>query len=271
MIQIGYFRAFVLVTIIYTVAVSCNNFLAREDDERGIYYDLQYPLIPASTDGGPPEDIIALYEEDASRMTVRMMLDLGGAAAAEIELPAGLTASLTNGLSAIYMASDIAARDSVVDMFHVHTYVLTTVYQINVIAGSAHIFMQAWSAGERFTGHSEIDSLMRRYDLHVKMYNVWSHNNYIALLRSGRPLNAWALAKTFDALADVARSMPTRWLGDGSDITVENGGKSWIYSFWYRWGDCQAGCGGAHQWSFRVSDEGVVTYLGSSGSSLPIR
>ncbi|MCH7574007.1 MAG: hypothetical protein IIA59_02690 [Candidatus Marinimicrobia bacterium] len=261
----------VLLALTLTIVLSCNGSVAHEEFETyesGVYYDLNYPLVPAQDQSSLPDSILALYEIDASRLTVRMMLALGGEAAGEIELPLFLKESLTNGLIAIYLASDLAPRDSVVEIYAVHTFWSPPLYEIIVSADSSRSFMRAWGAGERLTGRSAIDDLMIEYDLYLEHYYDWP-GSHAVVLKSVRPLNVTALANRFNSIAGVSYAEINGYCCDGSDITVEIIDLKWVYSFWLKWGDCPSGCISSHVWSFAVGTDGVVTFLEPSGSILP--
>lgn len=261
----------VLLSLTFAIVLSCNGSVAHEEFETyesGVYYDLNYPLVPPQDQSSLPHSILALYEIDASRLTVRMMLALGGAAAAGIELPADLTASLTNGLIAIYLDDDLASVDSVGDMFSIHTFPYLSLYEIIISADSSRSFMRAWAAGERLTGQSTIDDLMIEHDLQLGRYShyTWDH---IAVLQSGRPLNVTALASRFSSIAGVSFAQPNGVCCDGSDIVVELVDMNWVYTFLFKGGYCPIGCTIYYARSFAVGADGVVTFLEPSGSLLP--
>ena len=252
------------------VVSSCKNAVTSEEHETdvpGVYYDLNYPMIPDQEQSILPDSIRALYQTDASRLTVRLMLALGGDAANEVELPVFLVESLLNGLSAIYMAGNLAARDSVVDMFPIHTFLSPQMHEIIVSADSSRSFMLAWAAGNRFTGQSTIDGMLEKYDLHLENYYdfPWSH---AVVLRSGRPLNIAALAQRFSNVPGVGYAESSGYCCDGPDIGVEVIDMKWVFSFYLKWGDCSSGCIARHAWTFSVGADGFVAFLGSTGSPI---
>jgi hypothetical protein len=58
-------------------------------------------------------------------------------------------------------------------------------------------------------------------------------------------------------------------VGDGPDIRASVHGEGWRLDYSVGFGDCPAGCIYRHTWSFAVSGDGVVTFLGRSGEPPP--
>ena len=90
------------------------------------YHGYEYPVITEPSEIQVSDSIAALYREDAARLAVRIMLDVGGEAADEVEVPRDLWDALYNTILHFHDATELAARDTVVEMFPTSPYRLKT-------------------------------------------------------------------------------------------------------------------------------------------------
>lgn len=213
------------------------------------------------------DSLLDSYLEDASRLALREVARKGELAKQPVEIPEDLTLSLYRALLLVHSATDIAARDSVVNLYRIHTFPRPATRQLIVGLESSAEWAQAWREGKTETGNARIDALLRRYDLSLERFYDWSTDD-AAVLQAAAPLNIAALAAEFAPLAGVRYAEPNGYGGDGNDIGAERIAGAWRLAYSLGFGDCPAGCISRHFWTFEVSDAGNVTYLGSSGDPI---
>lgn len=222
-----------------------------------------FPLIPHASDEhlGDPER--AAYEEDAVRLALRRLEEIGSPALMEVYPPAVLVDGLYDALMLVTLF-DHPAKDSVAG---IHTFPVPETREILVGVDSTAAWVDAWRSGIAETGNPAVDDLMTTYGLEPDRFYEWAIGHY-AVLRAGAPLNATALATLFRSIDGVLAAETNRMGGDGNDIRARPRDGGWQLDYSVGFGDCPAGCINRHTWSFVVDGDGVVRYIGSSGDPL---
>ena len=227
----------------------------------------------SADDSHVPATERAAYDDDASRLALRAALATGVAAeSTTVEIRRDVAGSLYRALIRVYNATDLAARDSVVDIYRVHTLGNPPLRKIGVGVSRGAAWGDAWRRGDRLTGDSEIDALMETWQLELLWFLEMSSLDYdLAVLESAHPLNTLALAALFRTVDGVANADPNWMGGDGNDIRASRDSASWRLEYGVGFGDCPAGCTGRAVWAFRVFDDDGVRYEGSTGRPPPPR
>jgi hypothetical protein len=235
------------------------------------YYSYEYPLINPLDDSSIDETVRMNYQEDADRLALRIMQNLGGEAAAELDIPEELSNTIYQALLHVYISEGFSARDSVIDLYDIHTWPDPEMNRLIVMADSSTLWMQAWNQGLQTTGHTVIDSLMETYGLEVVDYVRGSSKSsrHSAVLLSPRRRNIAALAGLFRVIDGIYAADPDNPVGEGPDISVWAGDNTWQVDYSLGWGDCLSGCINRYDWTFTVSYAGDVDCLGSSGPVIP--
>lgn len=219
-----------------------------------------------------PDSVRAVYYEDAGRLVMRRLQEMQSLALNQIELPAPQVESMYRALARVYNATGLPVRDSVVDLYHIHTFPVPDVRRLTVLLAHGVGWADAWRRGQTLTGNPEVDTLLVRWDLTLDRFFGFTTVDYdLATLHAARPLNMFALGDRFRPIAGVRDASPSSWGGDGNDITAKPDGDAWLLDFSIGYGDCPAGCIGRRTWAFRVGSDGTVAYLGVSGSAPPTR
>ncbi len=208
------------------------------------------------------DSVATAYHEDAVRLVARA----DGPAGPVRPSPAAV-AVLENALLRVYAAT-LPAADSVTRRHPIHTFPDPPTRELIVSIAQGNRWADAWRAGRALTGEPAVDSVVQAYGLSVAKYYAWSSGD-AALLRSGEPLNAPALARLLQGAPGVRDAQPNRAIGGGDDIRARLEAGAVVLDYSVAWGDCPAGCINAHVWHFRVSDAGAVTFLGSAGPQPP--
>ncbi len=217
-------------------------------------------------DSRVPETLRAAYRDDAARLALR---DLLGRGYAEIAIPNGAVQLYYDALVLVHNATGLPARDSVVDIYRIHTFPLPTTRSLLLQLLPNEAWVQRLARRELPTGEPVVDDLLQRYSLSVGSVYTLSQGDVLVTLGPVEPLNIAALAPRFRGITGVRYSDPNGAWGDGSDIrgSVEASRVLLDYSVGY--GDCPAGCINRRFYHFAVHSDGTVEYLGASGAPPP--
>lgn len=225
----------------------------------------------SANDSNVPAALREAYKEDAAMLTVRLMHEHGGSQAQEVEPPPPVIHDFYCALIRVFNATSIAARDSVVSIYDIHS--VRNVQDLSLRSLILWVsystdWVSAWINGERFTGNTEIDGLMEQFDLELgNTKQRWG--SFQVVLIAGRPLNISALATRFKAIDGIVLVEPNGYGGDGDNITATVYLPFIFLDYSVGYGDCPAGCISRRYWGFRVSIPGYVSYRGSWGDPAP--
>lgn len=213
---------------------------------------------------GIPDSLLKIYRNDADQLAVFKMLASGSPLAEQVEIDRDLHHFYLNRLLAVYNATSLAARDSVVELYPIHVFGSNNLRSFIVQVDTALPWTNTWLNGQVITGNPAVDSLADKYKLQVDpIFSDWF------ALYSNQNWNTFALEKTFGSIAGILYSGQNGLIGGGSSIRVMDYSNysELVYIFGY--GDCPSGCINYHFWKFRVADDYTVTFLGSGGDPLP--
>jgi hypothetical protein len=224
--------------------------------------------VPSSCESA--EDVEAQYYEDAYRLAMRKVLNQNLDDMDSIEITPAHVDTVLNAILAVYNAVELPARDTVVEMFDIHTFPYPSVVSFLVAVYPSHPWVQNLSNGIIPTGNDEVDALIDLYGLELMNYIDFSgaFSYHLAVFEPAQPLNLYALATAFEAIPGVNYSGPNAYGGDGNDITDTIFSDHVSLSFSHGWGDCMAGCMARRYWHFKVYFDCSVEYVGSSGSEI---
>ncbi len=218
-------------------------------------------------DSQVPEPLRAAYREDAARLALRDLLSRGYA---EIEIPRDTIQPYYDALVLVHNATGLPARDSVTDVYRIHTFPQPATRSLYMIVGGDQEWAQRLVRDSAPTGDAVVDQLLRDYALSFDHVHPLSTGELLIVLRSALALNVAALAPKFSDAPGVHSSQPNGAFGDGNDIRAARGdGILLDYSVGY--GDCPAGCISRRFYHFAVHADGTVEYLGASGDPPPPR
>jgi signal transduction histidine kinase len=213
----------------------------------------EFPRVPQPEADLAP-DVRARYQEDAARLAARHLAEAG--ARDDVALPPALVASLYNALARVFQTNH-PSRDFAVEKHRVHTFGNPPLRELIVGVHPGQAWAEAWKRGERLTGNEAIDALMKAFDLSVERGHI---------LRARDPVNVAALARRFAAIPGVRYAEPNAVIGDGNDIRARAEANGWRLEYSAGMGDCPAGCTQRYGWTFLVTTDGRVTFVGSTGS-----
>src|SRR6266576_4204670 len=114
-------------------------------------------------DSRVPAELRAAYLEDANRLALR---DLQANGFSEVPIPQDAVQPYYNALVLVYNATALPARDTVVDVFGIHTIGPTTRSLLLQLLGT-ETWVQRLARREIPTGEPTVDTLLARYSLSV--------------------------------------------------------------------------------------------------------
>ncbi|HYV91770.1 MAG TPA: T9SS type A sorting domain-containing protein [Chitinophagales bacterium] len=224
-------------------------------------------IVPSSCEA--PDSIIAKYKDDADRLAVRKIFSDSSSYMDSTHIPKPWSDTVLNALVAVYNATVLPARDTVINMFNIHTFPNPDLDHITVAADSNLAWMHQLHNNIIPTGEASVDSLISNYHLNLTDYFACDFVQYhIAVFHSDSNYNIVALSNRFEMIPGVNYSEPNSYFGDGNNITdsVNANFVELIYSL--GWGDCPSGCIARRYWKFHIYYDCSVEYIGSYGSPL---
>ncbi len=223
--------------------------------------------VTEADDSSLPVEVKNNYLDDAYRLSLREMQNKNPLETQTVEIPEESAMMYYKGLIHIYNATLIEARDSVVKIFSIHTFLNPRFNEFLIGVTDTNLsWVKQWRSGEKITGVKELDDLVNKYSISIKSAYISYPLTFIMYTPQRNNLNALCLL--FSKIQGVRFAEPNGYFGDGNDITAVVGDEKIIYTFTLGWGDCPSGCTAWHSWGFEVSINGNVKYIGSSGQSV---
>ena len=183
-----------------------------------------------------------------------------------VRIPAVLYNPVLDALSAVYNATQVPERDTVTDCLNIQAFP-GPIYPkgISLLVDTTLTWAKKLHQGIMPTGNTLVDELLQRYNL--KLTGSFQFDQFVFFFQSGDLLNTAALAALFNAIPGV-QADPDSSIGGGADITLDTvaGGVTLTYSI--GWGDCPAGCIYERRWTFLVTPDCSVQFLGAEGDAL---
>lgn len=217
-------------------------------------------------DSGLPDSVRLCYREDAVQLSLRDVHANEEAKKTVVFLPAELIQFYYSGLLHIYQAALLPERDSVTQIYKIHTFPTPEAHSLIVAVDSTEEWTQAWKNNQRFTGNQEVDNLINQYNLELQNY-IRSSFLHAAVLYSSSPINTYALALLFMKIKGVGFAEPNGGCCDGSNIYATIHDNYVEYTFSVGHGDCPSGCINRRYWVFQVSYNGNVQFVRSYGDA----
>lgn len=222
---------------------------------------------PQVDDSLVPEALRAAYLEDANRLALR---ELEARGYDGITIPPDAVQPYYAALVLVHHATGLPARDTVVDIYGIHTFPYPATRNLFMIVAGDQEWAQRLVRDSVPTGNAVVDQLLSDYDLSFYRVSNMSTGELFITLRSAAALNMDALAPKFLAAPGVRGAAPDHGCCDGDDIdgSIDEARVLLDYSVGY--GDCPSGCIGRRAYHFAVNADGTVEYLGASGSPPPL-
>ena len=214
-------------------------------------------------DSQVPAALREAYREDATRLALRDLLNGGFT---EITIPNEPVQLYYDALVLVYNATILPARDTVADVYRIHTFPSPTTRSLLLELFGTEAWVQRLARREVPTGEPTVDSLLARYALSVGSVYTMHDGDILITLGPPQPLNVQALALLFRGITGVRFSEPNGFFGDGNNIAGSVSESRVLLDYSVGSGDCPSGCTGRRFYHFAAHPDGTVEYLGASGS-----
>ncbi len=222
---------------------------------------------PAQNNCDGPPAVRAFYQEDALQLAARMMQN-NPQWQDSVEIPTFLYNRAMRALLAVYNATQLHERDTVVECLAIHTFPTTPLHGVALGMNAGQAWVQNFHAGVFPTGNTAFDDLMAHYGL-TKNSSFQVGNSIYGSLHSDVALNMTALAPLFNGIPGVDFAETEGIVGGGNDIQLQETLIEDVeLTYKAAWGDCPAGCIYSRNWKFRVKLDCGVQFLEVWGSEL---
>ncbi len=210
------------------------------------------------------------YKKDADRLALRRTFHVSSTYSDSVKVDKLLSNKYLKALIAVYNATVIPARDTVVKKCNIHTVADPDMNEFYISADSNLAWMQNIRNNVLPVGNTMLDNLINKYSLQKKQYTAWNFTPYHTIVfKTDSNLNMLALSDMTFTMQGVYAAGPNAIMWDGPDIndSLNTNFIQLVYS--YGWGDCAAGCIYRAYWEFKVYNNCSVEYLGTYGDALP--
>ncbi len=236
-----------------------------------VFYSVNFLSQTVQSTCTAPDSIYFKYREDANKMAIRRVYYIGSSYKDSIVINKQIRDNYLKALIAVYNATAIPARDSVVKIFNIHIYG-NNVSDVSIRADSNLQWVKNIKYNVLPCGNVKMDYLLNKYFLKkTAQYPNLISPKIDLIFHTDTNCNT-------QVLADTLRTMPGIFLADGSNGSYGSGNKiedslttnyTWlVYS--YGWGDCLNGCLYRKFWQFKVYNDCSVEYGGTFGAPLNV-
>lgn len=211
-----------------------------------------------------PSVLREAYERDVAGLAIERLQDQGGPNSELIKIPDIVTDSILAGMAAIFdLAGTLPEADSVFNRYCVHdNFGSLASFGFLVGVDTDSPIAQAWSEGNTLTGNAILDTLLTTYGFTLQNYFSFG----AAAFTTDRYLNLFALADSITAsVPGILYGEPDYLIGGAGQIhySIDSEGHQ-FYDFSYEWNDCFDGCDNFYTWSFQVTPDCEVLFLGTN-------
>jgi hypothetical protein len=221
-----------------------------------------------------PDSVKALYQDDADRLALKEILGAHLPFEDSIIIPKIYSDSVLLPLLAVYNATSIPERDTLVTIFKIHEFPEYALNEINIAADSTLPWMEVLRQGILPSGNQELDSILDLYNFQWEDYETfydWFAWHFVTF-KSASNYNVTALMEVLDKVMEVTFADRSVYSGDGDHIYLQREEfpfPSTLVTYFFGMGDCPSGCTDGRWWTFRVYDDCSVQFEGAHGSHIP--
>lgn len=225
-----------------------------------------------------PDSVKAAYKADAQRLALRRVFKFRAPEMDSTNIPATWTDTALNALVVLYNATTMPARDTVVSMLNIHSFAeggldspfAFSMNRLTIYAPDTLAWMDDYKNGIIPTSDASINQFQTLYNLHLDTYIDLTFGLDGLEFTSDSNYNLHAVAANFMQAYPNSVAADMGAPGDGPDIFVDTVTDTYTQlTFKYGWEDCPVGCVFNRYWTFRCNFDCTVTYMGSTGDTLP--
>jgi hypothetical protein len=214
------------------------------------------------------ERVISRYKDDAERLAINRVFKINSTYKDSVEVDAVFRSEYLKALIAVYNATNIPERDTVVNIYNIQR-VIEELHSFTINVDSTLIWVQNLLNNISPTGNSQFDYLATKYKLRKisSMGSFWYANYEIISLTSDSSWNLRALAGLFNQVNISADNgqMPFYSIFDLYPQNIEDSiGPGYMKLYYtYGWGDCPSGCEFYRRYVFKVYPDCSVEFAGA--------
>lgn len=215
-----------------------------------------------------PKYLKLIYKKDAARLALRLINKEQRISKQTIRVPEELVQAIYNALVAV-RTSDYKAVDTIASKYNVRSFPIPNVESIILVFEHDAPWVEPLKQRQDTTGSVSINNLIREYNLVMTRMVYLDEERAGLVLQSREPLNMPALMMKFftsEGVGSIEEILP---YGDGNDINISRSNDGWDLTYSVKFGNCVNQCQKFHDWKFTVSEGGEVSYIGSSGHTIP--
>ncbi|MFT4986626.1 MAG: hypothetical protein ACI8U0_002272 [Flavobacteriales bacterium] len=213
------------------------------------------------------DEVIQNYLADAEWLNFEITHAQSLPGADDPNLDQAITDSIMNALAAVYNATSIPERDSVVDVYSVHTFPLYFLNSLVIGANNGVTWIDELIAGSYPTSDATLNSIIDEYGMTMIGSNVFSSNSFVQF-ETDENYNITPILNELLTVPEMLYADADGYIGDGNDLTGALYEDHTFLTYSIGWGDCPAGCICNRYWDFKVYPDCSVEFVGSYGCPL---
>ncbi len=233
-------------------------------------YTVFAQTVPSSCNA--PASIVQQYSDDADYIALQRIITLNDVHKDSITIPQVWADTALRAMLAVYNTHTLPARDSVINRYNIHEYGANfTLHSIFLTADTAQQYMKQMYLNIYPTGDTDFDNLGTKYPIKSWQYIFGVANFHNLTLYLDSAYNTPVLKDEYNILAGLQNAVGTlNMFGDSNHIEYSITPNYVELRYIHGWQNCMTanGCEKQHTWTFHVSYNCDVTYIGSSGDPL---
>lgn len=221
------------------------------------------PLLGERKNCEQSEQVKELYATDAAKLALELMKS-DDVITSSIQIPVDYYQQAMDALMVVYNATDIEARNTVIETYNVHA--LPTPNRFMISLDTAYPWTNNWIHGNAKTGNNTIDQLLENNNIEVVEYFSFIET---VVLEAKSPINTAAFLSALNEIGGIKRVEYEQTSGDGNDIEVRVFDDYLEMTYSVGYGDCPSGCRFRTYWQFKVFNDCTIEFAGEFGDPAP--
>lgn len=223
------------------------------------------------SDCSAPDSVYNRYLYDASYMTLRNFEEQNSPYLDSVDIPLSHVDTILNALLAVYNVNGIPERDSVIDIYDIHTHPDPGLNILTLQVYDSLPWMQNLKNYQIPCGNPTIDSMISEYNLYMHHYSTSPNVSFdFVTLQTDSIANMIALSALFDTVQGVISTWDEGSLNYGISIIDSIYPTHVELTYSHGWMDCMAGCVYRRYWKFNVYYDCSVEFVESYGTPVTL-
>lgn len=216
--------------------------------------------------------VIKSYRNDADRLVLKHYRAKSYSEKDSVSINPMYSDTLLKALISVYNATDLIARDTVVEIFNIHSRWSFELNFLRLEADSGLAWMNELELNNIPTGYAPLDDFLIPYNIEILGYLSSNSNLHQVSFAADSNINIQAICNELSLLPGISFAEPgTDFIGlledsyyfpQSSNITADVKSDHVELNYTKTWGS------GIRTWTFRAYYDCSVEYVGSQGSSV---